>query len=508
MTTQQGGGEATPSTAASTNAPFHVGASDLWEEAGAQNVAQATTSREKFGSRLGFLLISAGCAIGLGNVWRFPYITGEYGGAAFVLLYLIFLVILGLPVMVMEFAVGRASQRSSALAFDNLQPNKSWHWFSWWGFIGCMILMMFYTTVGGWMLSFVVKMATGTFNGLAPDEVAGVFSTMLANPTELIGWMLVVIILGFFVCSLGLQKGVERVTKVMMLCLLAIMVILVIRSVSLPGAVDGLAFYLIPDFGKLFAGATPAESWATFADAVFAAMGQAFFTLSLGISAMEIFGSYIGKERSLTGEAVRICGLDTFVAITAGLIIFPACFAFGVEPGSGPGLVFITLPSVFEQMPLGQLWGALFFVFMSFAALSTIIAVFENLISWSMDKWGWSRKIAVARIAIVVTVLSIPCALGFNVLSGATIPGIGDIQSIEDFIVSNNLLPLGSLFYVLFCVTKGGWGWNNFLAEADTGKGMRFPTWAKPWLKYGVPALIAIIFVMGWIPLISSWIGG
>ncbi len=488
--------------------PAHVGAADQWEQAGAEAVAAAGGSpREKFGSRLGFILISAGCAIGLGNVWRFPYITGEYGGAAFVLLYLLFLVILGLPVMVMEFAVGRASQRSSALAFDALQPSRRWHWFSWWGFIGCMVLMMFYTTVGGWMLSFVVKMGTGTFNGMTPDQVAGVFGSMLGNPGELIGWMLVVIVLGFLVCSLGLQKGVERITKVMMCCLLAIMAVLVVRAVTLPGAAEGLAFYLVPDFGKLFAGATAAEQWATFADAVYAAMGQAFFTLSLGISAMEIFGSYIGRERSLTGEAVRICGLDTAVAITAGLIIFPACFAFGVEPGSGPGLVFITLPSVFEQMPLGQLWGALFFVFMSFAALSTIIAVFENLISWSMDKWGWSRKVAVARMAMAVTVLSLPCALGFNVLSGATIPGIGDIQSIEDFIVSNNLLPLGSLLYVLFCVSKGGWGWSNFLAEADAGEGMRFPAWAKPWLKYGVPALIAVIFVMGWMPLIGSWIG-
>ena len=351
--------------------------------AGAANVAGAgVAKRERFGSRLGFILISAGCAIGLGNVWRFPYITGEYGGAAFVLMYLVFLVILGLPVMVMEFAVGRASQKSSAAAFDTLQPSRKWHWFSWWGYIGCMVLMMFYTTVGGWMLSFVVKMGTGAFNGLDSAGVGAVFNDMLANPTELVGWMLVVIVLGFLVCSLGLQKGVERVTKVMMVCLLGIMAVLVVRAVTLPGGLEGLKFYLVPDFGKLFAGATSAEQWATFGDAVYAAMGQAFFTLSLGISAMEIFGSYIGKERSLTGEALRICGLDTAVALVAGLIIFPACFAFAVEPDSGPGLVFVTLPSVFNQMPMGQLWGALFFVFMSFAALSTIIAVFENLISW------------------------------------------------------------------------------------------------------------------------------
>ena len=331
--------------------------------AGAANEAGAgVAKRERFGSRLGFILISAGCAIGLGNVWRFPYITGEYGGAAFVLMYLVFLVILGLPVMVMEFAVGRASQKSSAAAFDTLQPSRKWHWFSWWGYIGCMVLMMFYTTVGGWMLSFVVKMGTGAFNGLDSAGVGAVFNDMLANPTELVGWMLVVIVLGFLVCSLGLQKGVERITKVMMICLLGIMAVLVVRAVTLPGGLEGLKFYLIPDFGKLFAGATTAEQWATFGDAVYAAMGQAFFTLSLGISAMEIFGSYIGKERSLTGEALRICGLDTAVALVAGLIIFPACFAFAVEPGSGPGLVFVTLPSVFNQMPPGQLWGALFFV--------------------------------------------------------------------------------------------------------------------------------------------------
>ena len=476
------------------------------EAAGAEKI-ETTGERERFGSRLGFILISAGCAIGLGNVWRFPYITGEYGGAAFVLMYLVFLVILGLPVMVMEFAVGRASQKSAAKAFDTLQPSGRWHWFSWWGYIGCMVLMMFYTTVGGWMLSFVVKMGTGAFNGLDSAGVGAVFNGMLANPTELVGWMLVVIVLGFLVCSLGLQKGVERITKAMMVCLLGIMALLVIRAVTLPGGLEGLAFYLVPDFGKLFAGATAAEQWATFGNAVFAAMGQAFFTLSLGIAAMEIFGSYIGKERSLTGEALRICGLDTAVALMAGLIIFPACFAFAVEPDSGPGLVFVTLPSVFNQMPLGQLWGALFFVFMSFAALSTIIAVFENLISWSMDKWGWTRRTAVARTAGIVTVLSLPCALGFNVLSGVTVPALGDIQSIEDFIVSNNLLPLGSLFFVLFCVTKSGWGWDNFLTEADAGKGARFPAWSRLWLKFGIPALILAIFAMGYVPKIAVWLG-
>ncbi len=469
--------------------------------------AVGKAGRERFASRLGFILISAGCAIGLGNVWRFPYITGQYGGAAFVLLYLVFLVILGLPVMVMEFSVGRASQKSCAKAFDTLQPSGRWHWFGWWGFIGCMVLMMFYTTVAGWMLSYVVKMATGTFDGVDSTASAQVFSDMLANPNELIAWMLVVCAIGFLVCSMGLQKGVERITKVMMTCLLLVMVVLVARSLTLPGAQAGIEFYLVPDFGKLFAGETASEQWATFGNAVYAAMGQAFFTLSLGISAMEVFGSYIGRDRSLTGEAVRICGLDTFVALLAGLIIFPACFAFGVNPGEGPSLVFVTLPIVFAQMPLGQLWGALFFVFMSFAALSTIIAVFENLISFTMDKWGVERKRAVVCMAVAVVVLSLPCALGYNLLSGVSVPGIGDIQSVEDFIVSNNLLPLGSLLYLIFCISRKGWGWENFLAEADTGQGMKFPAWAHGWLKYGVPVLIVIIFIMGYAPKVALWMG-
>lgn len=348
--------------------------------------------REKFASRLGFLLISAGCAIGLGNVWRFPYITGKYGGAAFVLLYLVFLVVLGLPVMVMEFAVGRASQKSCAKSFETLGSGTKWRHFKWWGFGGCYLLMMFYTTVGGWMLSYTVKSAAGAFTGLDSAGVSGVFDAMLANPGEMIGWMLAVVVVGFFVCSLGLQKGVERITKVMMACLFVILMVLCVRSVTLPGAAAGLEFYLVPDFGKMFHGATVAEKWANFGQAVYAAMGQAFFTLSLGISAMAIFGSYIGKERSLTGEAVNIGVLDTTVALLTGLIIFPACFAFGVDPGEGPRLVFITLPSVFEHMPGSRVWGTLFFLFMSFTALSTIIAVFENIISFCMDNWGWARK--------------------------------------------------------------------------------------------------------------------
>ena len=456
--------------------------------------------REKFASRLGFILISAGCAIGLGNVWRFPYITGKYGGAAFVILYLLFLVILGLPVMVMEFAVGRASQKSCAKSFEILEPKGSkWHWYSWLGFGGCYLLMMFYTTVGGWMISYIIKSAQGAFDTTAPDVV---FANMLANPVEQVGWMLVTVVLGFLVCSLGLQKGVERITKVMMSCLFLIMIVLCIRSVTLDGAVEGLKFYLVPDFGKMFE-----NGWDSFGEAVYAAMGQSFFTLSLGISAMAIFGSYIGKERRLLGEALNIGVLDTLVALMAGLIIFPACFAFGVNPGEGPGLVFVTLPSVFNQMWGSRLWGVLFFLFMSFAALSTVIAVFENLISFCMDKWGWERKKAVIVNGIAVAILSLPCALGFNVWSSVTLPGIGDIQTIEDFIISNNILPICSLIYLLFCLSKRGWGWENFIAEADTGRGLKFPKWSRLYLKYVLPLLILIIFIMGYLPKFQTWLG-
>ncbi len=425
---------------------------------------------------------------------------GKYGGAAFVILYLLFLVILGLPVMVMEFAVGRASQKSCAKSFEILEPKGSkWHWYSWLGFGGCYLLMMFYTTVGGWMISYIIKSAQGAFDTTAPDVV---FANMLANPVEQVGWMLVTVVLGFLVCSLGLQKGVERITKVMMSCLFLIMIVLCIRSVTLDGAVEGLKFYLVPDFGKMFE-----NGWASFGEAVYAAMGQSFFTLSLGISAMAIFGSYIGKERRLLGEALNIGVLDTLVALMAGLIIFPACFAFGVNPGEGPGLVFVTLPSVFNQMWGSRLWGVLFFLFMSFAALSTVIAVFENLISFCMDKWGWERKKAVIVNGIAVAILSLPCALGFNVWSSVTLPGIGDIQTIEDFIISNNILPIGSLIYLLFCLSKRGWGWENFIAEADTGRGLKFPKWSRLYLKYVLPLLILIIFIMGYLPKFQTWLG-
>ena len=464
--------------------------------------------RERFGSRLGFILISAGCAIGLGNVWRFPYITGEYGGAAFVIMYIVFLVAFSLPILVMEFAVGRGSQRSSARAYDVLEPEgKKWHRVKWFSYCGLFLLMMFYTVVAGWMLAYVYKSASGAFVGQDIEGVAAVFGSMLANPGELIFWMLVVCAVGLACCAAGVQKGVERVTKIMMICLLAVLAILCIRSVTLEGAGDGLAFYLVPDFGRLFAGNTIGEQLGNFGQAAYAAMGQSFFTMSLGIGSMLIFGSYIGKEHSLTGESIRVGALDTVVALMAGLIIFPACFAFGVEPDAGPGLVFVTLPSVFEQMPLGQLWCSLFFVFMSFAALSTIIAVFEGIIAFAMDQWGWSRGKSVAVNGVAIIVLSLPCALGFNVWSGFTIPGIGDIQGVEDFILSNNILPLGALIICLFCTSKKGWGWKNFTAEADTGKGVKFPQWARAYMTYVVPVLIAVVLVMGWVPVVSTWLG-
>lgn len=449
--------------------------------------------REKFSSRLGFILISAGCAVGLGNVWRFPYITGKYGGAAFVLIYLVFLVILGLPIMVMEFSVGRASQKSAARSFHVLEPKGSkWHFMAILAIAGNYLLMMFYTTVGGWMLAYVIKMIRGEFTGLTPDEVGGVFNGMLGQPGSMTFWMIVTVIIGFLVCSLGLQKGVERVTKFMMASLFVILIILCIRSVTLPGAAEGVRFYLIPDFHKI-------TEYGLF-EVVFAAMGQAFFTLSLGIGAMAIFGSYIAKEHTLTGESIRICTLDTIVALLAGLIIFPACFAFQVNPGEGPGLVFVTLPNIFNQMAGGRIFGTLFFIFMSFAALSTIIAVFENILSFSIDLFGWTRKKAVAVNFVAILLLSLPCVFGFNIWSAIAPLGAGStIQDLEDFIVSNNLLPLGSLGYLLFCTSRYGWGWKNFLAEADTGKGVKFPAWARYYLSIGLPLIVLFIFVMGYI---------
>lgn len=456
--------------------------------------------REKFASRIGFILISAGCAIGLGNVWRFPYVTGEYGGAAFVLLYLLFLAILGLPILVMEFSVGRASQKSCARSFDILEPKGTkWHWYKWFAFAGNYILMMFYTTVAGWMIAYAFKMGAGELNGIAPENTGSVFAALQADPVQMMLWLLLICLIGFGVCGMGLQKGVERITKVMMACLFVAIVILAVNSVLLPGAGEGLKFYLLPDFGKMVENGV--------GDAVYAAMGQAFFTLSIGASGMAIFGSYIGRDRRLTGEAASVAGLSTMISLLAGLIIFPACFAFGISPDSGPNLVFVTLPSVFGQMWGGQLWGTLFFIFMSFAALSTVIGVFENIIAFSMDQWGISRKKAVAINAVGIIVLSIPCVLGFNVWSGAVVPGIGDIQSVEDFIVSNNILPLGGLFYVLFCTRRYGWGWKKFTDEADAGAGVRFPQWARVWVTYCIPVLMVIIFIMGYIPKFQIWLG-
>ena len=451
--------------------------------------------RETFSSRLGFLLISAGCAIGLGIVWRFPYITGKYGGAAFVLLYLLFLVILGLPVMVMELAVGRASQKSIALSFQKLEPKGSkWHWYSYAGFAGNYLLMMFYTVIAGWLVYYFVKMVRGDFVGLDAEGVAGEFGGLMGQPGTMTLYMVIVVCIGMFVCLQGLRNGVERVNKIMMLCLLAIMAALAVNSVLLDGAGEGLKFYLQPNFRNLVYDAQ--GNW-ILGEAVFAAMGQAFFTLSLGIGAIAIFGSYIGKERRLAGEALRIGVLDTCVAFVAGLIIFPACSAFGVSTGEGPALVFVTLPNIFNHMALGRLWGGAFFLFLSFAALSTVIAVFENIISFTMDRWGMERRKAVLVNFIGVLVLSMPCILGCNLWSGFTALGM-DVSGIEDFLVSQNILPLGSLLYVLFCTSRRGWGWDKFLAEANEGQGLRFPRGVRFYVSYALPAIVLFIFVMGY----------
>ncbi len=457
--------------------------------------------REKFSSRLGFILISAGCAIGLGNIWRFPYITGQYGGAAFVLLILFFLIVLGVPILVMEFAMGRASYRSMARSFDALEPRGSkWHRFKWLGLVGCYLLMMFYTVVCGWTIAYFVKAVMGTFDGT--EDVSAVFGSMVGSPVELTGWMVLVAVIGFGICALGLQKGVERVTKVMMASLFVIMILLCVHSLALEGGQAGLEFYLLPDFDNLFNNPN-----ASFPKIVYAAMSQAMFMLSIGVGSMSIFGSYVTRDRKLTGEAVNIALLDALVAIMAGLIIFPACFAYGISPDAGPSLVFLTLPAVFEQMPLGQLWGSLFFLFVAAAALSSVIAVFEAILRFSMDQWNITRKRAVAINAPILVLLSLPCVFGYNLWSDFVVPGIGDVQSLEDFILSNNILPIGCFIFVMFCTTKRGWGWDKFIAEVDKGQGMRFPQWARLWVKYGVPVLIAIVFVTGWLPTIQAWLG-
>lgn len=448
--------------------------------------------RERFSSRLGFILISAGCAIGLGNVWRFPYIVGQYGGAIFVLIYLLFLVVLGAPIMTMEFAVGRASQKSCIKAFETIKPGKkSWRYTGYFQAAGNYVLMMFYTTVGGWMISYFVKMLRGDFQGVSSQGVANIFNQSLQDPVLQVFWMAFVIVLAFGICSLGLQNGVEKITKVMMSSLFVIIFILVIRSLTLSGGQEGLMFYLVPNLQSI-------QKYGLL-EVVFAAMGQAFFTLSLGIGAIAIFGSYIDKSRRLLGETMSVCTLDTLVALLSGLIIFPACFAFGVNPESGPGLVFITLPSIFNEMWLGQLWGCLFFVFMSFAALSTIIAVFENIISIGMDLFNWSRKKAVIINLVLIFVLSLPCALGFNLLSGIQPFGAGStIQDLEDFLVTYNFLPLGSLAYLFFCTSRYGWGFDGFLSEANSGSGIRFPGWTRIYLKYVLPCIVIFIFIQGY----------
>lgn len=448
--------------------------------------------REKFSSRLGFILISAGCAIGLGNVWRFPYIVGQYGGAAFVLIYAVFLLILGLPIVVMEFAVGRASQKSVALSYDVLEPKKSkWHYAKYLGMAGNYILMMFYTTVAGWMVLYFFKMAKGDFTGLDAEGVASEFGNMLANPLLMTVFMVLVVTGCFCVCARGLQGGVEKITKIMMVCLLCLMVILAVHSVFMENSRAGLEFYLKPDFGRI--------KERGIGEVIFAAMGQAFFTLSLGIGALAIFGSYIGKEQRLMGEAVSVTLLDTFVAFMAGLIIFPACFAFQIEPGQGPKLIFVTLPNVFNNMAAGRLLGTLFFLFMSFAAVSTVIAVFQNIVSFATDLTGCTIKKAVFYNGIAIILLSMPCVLGFNLWSGFMPFGEGtNVLDLEDFIISNNLLPLGSLVYLMFCTTRYGWGFESFLKEANEGKGLRFPRWARGYVTFVLPVIVLVIFIQGY----------
>ena len=448
--------------------------------------------RESFSSRLGFILISAGCAIGLGNVWRFPFVTGQYGGASFVLIYLCFLLLLGLPIMVAEFAVGRASRRSPAKSFDTLEPKGTkWHLFKYVTIAGNIILMMFYTTVSGWMLYFLYKMAVGDLTGLDAQGINGVFGGLLQDPLTMAGNMAIIIMICFGVCYLGVKNGVERITKSMMVCLILLMLVLAINSIMLPGSAEGLRYYLYPDFSKI------AEHGVR--EVIFAAMGQAFFTLSIGMGSLSIFGSYIGKEQKLTNEALWIMFLDTFVAIVAGLIIFPACFSFGIQPNAGPNLLFITLPNVFNAMSGGRIWGTLFFLFMLFAAMSTVIAVFENITSCICDLTGWERKKTIRFNIIAIILLSLPCVLGFNLWGHIQPLGKGTcILDLEDFLVSNNLLPLGSLIYLSFCTSRYGWGWNNFIAEADTGKGIPFPKWIRFYATYILPLIVLYIFFNGY----------
>ena len=446
--------------------------------------------RERFQSRLGFLLVSAGCAVGIGNVWKFPYVTGENGGGVFVLFYLLFLAIMGVPVLTMELAVGRASRKSAVQGYQALQkPGSKWHIHGWFCVAGCCLLMMYYTTVSGWMLGYFFKFAGGAFDGFAAGAVDGVFSAMLADPVEMTAWMVLTVLAGFLVVSFGLQKGLERITKWMMLGLLTLIIVLAVHSLTLSGGMEGVKFYLLPDFQR--------AAEAGLGNVITAAMNQAFFTLSLGIAAMEIFGSYMSRDNTLTSEAVRICLLDTFVALMAGLIIFPACFAFDVEPGQGPALIFMILPKVFLNMAGGRLWGSLFFLFMTFASFSTVIAVFENLQANAIDNFGWSRKKAALANCVFILIASMPCVLGYNLWSGFHLIGGRDVLDSEDFLVSNLLLPLGSLVYLLFCVSKSGWGYDRYLEEANSGQGLKMPRWLWPYFQFVLPVLILIILIQG-----------
>ena len=447
--------------------------------------------RETLKSRLGFILLSAGCAIGIGTVWKFPYIAGQGGGGAFVLFYLIFLVILGLPIMTMEFAVGRASRKSPVRAYQALEkPGQKWHIHGYFTLIGCYLLMMFYTTVAGWMLHYFYMTAVGKLAGLNAEQVAGKFTEMLASPATMTFWMVFVVVVSILVCAKGLQSGLERVTKGMMIALLLIMVVLAVNSLFMPGAKEGLSFFLVPDFARM--------QEVGVVNTLVSAMNQAFFTLSLGIGAMSIFGSYIGKEHSLLGESVRIVVLDTFVAITAGLIIFPACFTYHVDQTSGPSLIFITLPNIFANMSMGRLWGSLFFLFMAFAAMSTVLAVFENIICCGMELTGCSRKKSSLVNLVLIILLSMPCVLGYNLWAwdGFAVFG-GAVLDVEDFLVSNLFLPLGSLVYLLFCVTRYGWGWQNYKKEVNTGKGLKVQDWMRGYLTYVLPLIVVFIFAFG-----------
>lgn len=450
--------------------------------------------REKFNSRLGFILVSAGCAIGLGNVWKFPYICGQYGGAAFIVIYLIFLAILGFPILICEFAIGRGSGKGISEAFETLEPKGThWHHLKWLSIVGSYLLMMFYTMVGGWMLYYAYRMISGKLEGMSTEQVGSAFQEMLSKPVTMTGWMVLAIVLSFIVCGLGLEKGIEKVTKVMMTVLILLMILLAVHSLVLPNAMEGVKFYLVPDFSRV-------KEYGI-GTVIFAAMSHAFFTLSVGNGAMLIFGSYLKKERGLLGEAVSIVAVDTFVALMAGFIIIPACFAYGIQPDAGPSLLFVTLPNVFNNMAGGRIWGTCFFIFMSFAALSTIIAVFENLISFYMDMGNWERKKAVRFNLVLMILLSMPAVLGYNVLSGFAPMGSGStIMDLEDFLVSYNLLPLGSMIFVLFCVKKNGWGWNSFLEEVNTGNGRKFSKHVllQFYMTWILPLIIAGVYLKGY----------